>query len=55
MNSEADEKEYIYILYIYVYIFIVALRVFVLSVMSNDVLPKSNACVKFESVFSSNL
>ena len=35
--------------------FIVALRILVLSVMSNDVLPKSNVCVKTESVFSSNL
>ena len=35
--------------------FVVALRILVLSVMSNDVLPKSNVCVKTESVFSSNL
>ena len=35
--------------------FIVSLRILVLSVMSNDVLPKSNVCVKTEPVFSSNL
>ena len=36
-------------------IFIVALRILVLPVMSNDILPKSNTCVRFESIFSKNL
>ena len=35
--------------------FIVALRISALSVMLNDVFPKSNVCVKMESIFSSNL
>ena len=35
--------------------FIVALRVSALSVMLNDLFPKSNVCVKMESIFSSNL
>ena len=35
--------------------FVVALRILVLSVMSNDVLPKNNVSVKAESVVSSNL
>ena len=35
--------------------FVVALRILVLSVMSNDVLPKNKVSVKAESVVSSNL